>query len=160
MIICLNIHHFLLFGLLQKKKALYKCPDAQVWCEKWLVFDRIHRIKLLVIKELNFFYFFQIWPFTMCAFGRAFLPILTRQEGRKAEGRREKGEGRRQKWKGTRGLKKTSGSLPKACRDWRGRWIKSMIILFFLAKMTKNAQKGQKNDQKVLYKHINIWIPA
>ena len=34
----------------------------------------------MVTKELKFFYFFWIWPVTMCAFGRAFLPILTRQE--------------------------------------------------------------------------------
>ena len=80
----------------------------------------------------------------MAGFGRAFLPILTRQEGRKAEGRREKGEGRREKGEGRRVLKKTSGSLPKACRDWR---IKSIIILFFLAKMTKNAQKGYPGER-------------
>jgi len=34
-----------------------------------------------VESELKFFYFFQIWPVTMCAFGRASLPILTRHEG-------------------------------------------------------------------------------
>jgi len=51
-------------------------------------------------KEIKIFYFFQIWPVTMCAFGRAFLPILTRQEGRKAEGRREKGEGKSEKGQG------------------------------------------------------------
>ena len=50
----------------------------------------------------------------MAGFGRAFLPILTQQEGNKA-----------------------SGSLPKACRDWREK--------------AQNAQKRQKNDQKVLY---------
>ena len=43
-------------------------------------------------KGDKFFYFFQIWPVTMCAFGRAFLPILTRQEGRKAEGLGARGQ--------------------------------------------------------------------
>ena len=45
--------------------------------------------------EIKFFYFFGILSLGMAGFGRAFLPIylrhrLTRQEERKAEGRREK----------------------------------------------------------------------
>ena len=91
-------HHFLLFGLLQKKQIFkmvpcllhagirasvktegpHKCPDVRVWYENRLAFDRICRIKLLWAQQLNNFYFFQIWPVTMCACGRAFLPILTR----------------------------------------------------------------------------------
>jgi len=44
-------------------------------------------------KELKKIYFFGFLALGMCAFGCAFLPILTRQEGRrkKGEGRREKG---------------------------------------------------------------------
>jgi len=41
-------------------------------------FDRINRIKLLVTKQIKFFYFFQIWPVTMCAFGR-FSPLEVRR---------------------------------------------------------------------------------
>jgi len=34
--------------------------------------------------EIKFFYFFLILSLGMAGFGRAFLPILTQQEGRKA----------------------------------------------------------------------------
>jgi len=36
--------------------------------------------KLMPDMEIKIFYFFGIWPVAMCGFGRAFLPILTRQE--------------------------------------------------------------------------------
>jgi len=44
-------------------------------------------------KEIKFFYFFRFLVLTMPGFGRAFLPILTRQEGRKADGTSEKRKG-------------------------------------------------------------------
>jgi len=69
----------------KKKKRLYKCTDVRVWCEKWGRFLRPGWRKSMPGMEIKFFYFFGILALGMAAFGRAFLPILTRQAGVKAD---------------------------------------------------------------------------
>jgi hypothetical protein len=79
--------HFLPFGLLKKKKPLYKCPDLRFCDEKYARFSMLDSRNSMKNKEINFFYFFGILLFTITVFGRAFWPQKAKGEGSGIRGR-------------------------------------------------------------------------